>query len=388
MPNKNIADSYNKLIDAFGLISDNFEKGLPKFTESEFLKAFGTEFQGQLSDAGKNVFTSILEQTILSPVQKSSREAFQKDYEDTVEALIKDFTKTFDLDTSIKKVQRELQVKLSITKQQLLTSLSQELSDKGQVFSPEDKTKLETVFTEYLDKNYNELSKHLEKFKDLPAVYAKYQSHLGLTAKQAKSDKNVSHTVDRDPTLEELLSEPKSEPVFGLKVNKDNLKKQILHDIANGKSIEINVRAPGRSALIKKMADIGFQTNSPGLALLHIIIFTIFGLICDNDEKRVVTAIKGVIEENQLFGLDPSKITLKITTPTADGKERVTREGPLTAAHTKELQSKVDEIKNKLQAHSLQVQNKKSGSTTPTLTESGYNSEEEQKEVLYPRPRF
>lgn len=385
MPNKNnIADTYKKLIDAFTLISDKFEKSLPKFSQDEFLNLFGAKFQEQLTDAGKKLITSVLEQNILSPMPNNISERFQKDYEDTLEALIKDFPENFDLDASVKKAQGELQKKLTLTKNQLLADLTQELNDKRHNFTAEDKTKLETVISEYVDKNYRELSHHLEKFKDLPAVYTKYQLHLELAETQKGNKGRVN--FNSDLAFEHLLSEPKPEPTVGFRVDRENLAKQLLSDLASGKNIEIDVIVPNRSAICRKIIDIGLQHRSPDLALFCLLILALARWI-HSDEKRVVQAIKQIIEENQLFDLDPSKITLRMTTPTANGNDKVIRKkGPLSPEHINELQSLVEENKNKLREHHhLQIQtNKKSGSTTPT--ESGYNSEEE--EIPYPRPRF
>ncbi|TLY47670.1 MAG: hypothetical protein E6K54_04550 [Gammaproteobacteria bacterium] len=381
MPNKNIADIYDKLMTAFTLINDKLEKDLPQFTEAEFLGVFGTKFQEQLSDSGKSIFP--LDQNILNSEPIIISEKFQKDYQETQEFLTKNFLASLDLDSSIKKAQDELQKKLTKTKEQLLKDFMQKLSGQGYGFTSEDKTKLKTAYADYLNKNHTELNNHLGKFKQLPGVFTKYQLHEELAEAQTKAGKGVSHSITRDPTLDELLLKPKPEPTVGLKVDKKNLAEQIQHDIATGKeNIDIIITAPDRFTLFKKMADIGFQHQHPGLALVYIFIF--FVTSWRNDEKRAFQAIKDVIKENHLFDLDPSKITLQITNPSPNGNDKVIRKrGPLNPEQIKELQSIIDENKQELLTYHHSIQTKKSGLAP---TESGYNSEEEE-EIPHSRPR-
>lgn len=384
MPNKNIADAYDKLITVVTLISDDLEKGLPRFTEAEFLGIFGTEFQNQLSHAGKDVLAGVLEQNTLNPVPKTISEKFHKDYQATLEAFLEDFPKSFNPDASIKKAQCKLQEKLTITKDQLVAELTQELNVKGHNFTPKDKAKFETTFSEYLDKNYEELNKHFEKFKDLLAVYTKYQLHEELTEAQTKADKDISHSITRDPTLEELQTKPKPKPTFGFKVDKKNLAEQIQSDIAAGKDIDINITLSDLSAIFKRMADNGFQYQKPSLALVYMLIFLII-MYRHNNEIRAFQSTKDVIKEKKLFDFDPSKITLQMIIPTPNGNEKIIRKkGPFNPEQIKELQSLIDENKREfLKHHHSSQTNKKSGFTS---TESGYNTEEEE-EIPYSRPR-
>lgn len=384
---KNIEDTYNKLIVTFALISDQFEKGLSPFTEDDFLGSFGEKFKEQLSNEGKTTFTTVFKQAIPNPLLRSIRKQFKQDYEETIQALINDFLVNFDLDVSLKKTQAKLNQQSTKAKEQLLTHLNQALSDQGHVFISEDKAKLDTALTTYLDINYKKLSQHLDVFKDLPAHYTHYQQHLDLKQAQTKADKSVSHLFDGENlTLEKLLSPLKPAPKVGYKIDIDNLKEQILHDIAHKKNIDINLTTPDRYALFKRMADIGLQYRSPALALFHIFIFLVSAWI-HNDEKKVVQAIKQAIKEKQIFNLDPRKITLQITNSTSNGKDTITRKkGPLSEEHINELQSEIDEIKAKLQKHHhsvhIQANKKLAATTTPlTPTEFTYNSEDKDEEI-------
>ena len=228
------------------------------------------------------------------------------------------------------------------------------------------------------------MNNHLEKFKDIPATYLKYQLDQELQEAQTKANKDVSHSITRDPKLGKFKSIPKPEPTFGFKVDKENLAKQIQSDIAAGKDININITLPDQSAIFKKMADISFQYQKPSLALVYMLLFFIFMYI-HNNEKRAIQSIKDVIKEKQLFDLDPSKITLQITTPTPNGNEKVIRKkAPLNPEQINELQSMIDENKRELLTHYHSTQaSKKSGLSA---TESGYNTEEEE-EIPYSRPR-
>lgn len=383
MPNKkNISDTYDKLITAVTLINDKLEQGLPRFTEAEFSGIFGTEFQNQLSGSGKNILQSLLYENILNLEPKIISDQFQKDYQETQKTLTKNFLASLDLNASIKNAQYGLQKKLTKTKEQLSKDLMKKLSNQGYRFNSEDEIKIKTAFAEYLDKKYIELNNHLEKFKELPAIYTKYQLHEKLEEAQIKATKDVSHSITRDPTLEELQSKPKPEPTFGFKVNKKNLAEQIQSDIAAGKDIDINLTVPDQSAIFKRIADTGLQYQKPALAIVYMLIF-FFAMYIYNNEKRTIQSIKDVIKEKQLFDLDPSKITLQMTTPTPNGNEKVIRKkGPLNPEQIKELQSMIDENKSELLKHHHSIQaNKK-----PELysTESAYNTEEE---IPYSGPR-
>lgn len=380
MPNKkNIADTYDKLVTAVTLISDRLEKGLPRFTDAEFLGIFGTEFQNQLSDSGKNILQSLLNENILNSEPTIISKQFKKDYEKTQKTLTKNILASLDLDASIKNAQDKLQKKLTKTKEE---DFMKKLNDQGHCFSSEDEIKIKNAFAEYLNKNYTELDNHLQKFKDLPAIYTQYQLHEELEEAQTKANKDVSHSFTRDPTLEELKSKSKSGPTFGFKVDKKNLAKQIQSDIAAGKDIDINITIPDQSAIFKRIADTGFQHQKPSLALVYMLIFLIT-MYMYNNEKRAIQSIKDVIKEKRLFDLDPNKITLQMTTPSPSGNEKVIRKkGPLNPEQIKDIKSMIDENKGELQKyhHSTQT-SKKSGLTS---TESGYNTEEE--EIPYSRP--
>ncbi len=381
MTNKNITDSYDDLLSTVSLISEDLQQGLPRFTEAEFLGAFGTKFQDQLSDSGKNIFQSLLGENILNsePISKQ----FQKDYQETQETLIKNFLASLDLDASIKNAQDKLKNKLALAKEQLFKDFMQKLSVQGHHFIPEDETKFKAAYAEYLDKNYTELNNHLEKFKDLPAIYTKYQLHQEVEETQTKATKDISHSITRDPTLEELQSKPKPEPTSGFKVDKKNLAEQIQSDIAAGKNIDINITVPDQSAIFKRIADTGFQHQKPALAIVYMLIF-FFAMRIYNNEKRTIQSIKDVIKEKRLFDLDPSKITLQMTTPTPNGNEKVIRKkGPLNPEQIRELQSMIDENKREFQKHHHSIQTNKKPGLAP---ESGYNTEEEE-EIPYSTPR-
>lgn len=383
MPNKkNTSDTYDKLKTAVTLIGDDLQKDLPQFTETDFLGIFGTKFQDQLSDSGRNILQRLLAEDILNSEPTIINEQFQKDCQETENTFTANFLASLDSDTSIKKAQEELQKKLATTKEQLFKDFINKLNGQRHRFSPEDEIKIKTTFIKYLNKNYTELNNRLENFKKIPAIYAKYQSHQEVEKVQTKANKNVSHLITRDLALEELHPKPKPEPTFGFKVDKKNLSEQIQCDIAAEKNIDINLTVPDQSTIFKRIADTGFQHRKPDLAIVYMLIF-FFVMYIYNNEKRSIQSIKDVIKEKQLFDLDPSKITLQMTIPTPNGNEKVIRKkGPLNPEQIKELQSMIDENKSQLLKHHHSTQTIKKSGLTPT--ESGYNTEEE---IPYSRPR-
>lgn len=385
--------NFNTLSNRVEAIKENLinqlKKDLPNFDIADFFQVFGKTLEDNLSIHGKNIYATGLDPDVLREIHLDVSEKLNQDYQEILANAATELPVSFDATAIVNNAKKQLKIKLEASKKLLLDKLNAELTAKGQEFTnPADKKELNTAFINYLNQIGKKYETSLGRIESIGSQLAKLQLHLSNEDAKLKARNPKATFAMEEIDLDNLSIGVAPAPVTGLRVHKDNLAKQILSDIASGKNIDINVIAPDRYALIKKMADIGFQHNSPFLALLHMLIFTIFGLLCDNDEKRVVTAIKQVIEENQLFDLDLSKITLKITSPTANGKEKVTREkGPLKAEDIKELQSKVDDIKNNLQKHSLQIQNKKFGSTTPIPSESGYNTEDEENRAESPKPR-
>lgn len=386
MTNKNISDTYDKLITAVTLLSDKLEKGLPRFTEAEFLGGFGTEFQNQLSDSGRNILQSLLAEDILNSEPTIISEQFQKDYQEIENTFTTNFLASLDLDPSIKMVQEELQKKLATKKEQLFKDFMNKLNGQRHRFSPEDEIKIKTTFIKYLDKNYTELNNRLEKFKDLPAIYTKYLSHEKFTETQTKANKNLSHSFTRDPVLEELLSLPKPEPEVGFRVDKKNLKKQILSDIASGKEpLEIKVTVPNPTPIFSRICDIGLQQRTPALSIVYLLVF-LFAVFLRDHKKRVIKALNEVIEENQLFDLDLNKLTLEMVYPPANGEKqgKVISKGFLDPDHLNKLQSLLD--KNKKEISEYHLKNiKKPLSTVPAFDED-YSTDEEKIPYSGPRP--
>lgn len=374
---KNIPATYEKFKTALGLVGDHLDKTLPKLTGNEFLENFGTEFQAQLSVQGKSEFP-IFQQTILNSAQEKfdiARENRETIYKQT----INEFLSTFDLEKTLS----HAQVKLNKNKENLLQALNNLLNKNSQNFSVDDKDNIKDAFTKKLSEDYQKLNNHLEGWKSLlPSTFAKIQFHLDAAQAKNREKKNSDFTIDQLPEFEKLKTPVKPEPKVGYKVDIKNIKEQILNDIANEKEVTIKLIDTQNYSYFKKIADIGFQYQSPGLALLHLIIL-LFAKIIYNNEKRTTQAIQELIEEGHL--IDPEKIRIKIVNPrTANESEAIVRkEGPLDEKNIIKLQTIIGENKKDLSNYNQETQTKKSGLTP---TESGYNSEEEE-EIPHSRPR-
>lgn len=374
---KNIDNIYNNILSAF-LINDKSLNDLPPFTGDAFLEAFGPEFQKQLSDLGKEIF-AILKQTAISPVQEkfnATRETHEKIFTETR----KEFLANFNLDPALSNAQ----AKLNQTKENLLKDLIGMLSTSGLAFTTEDKDKIKAAFNEHLNKNYNQLNDYLEKWKTLlPSTFAKLQFHSDNIAIRNKQQKNINFTVEPLPALEKLKVPKKPESKVGRKVDIANIKKQIRIDIANGKNdIVLHLIDAEDYAMFKKIADIGIQHRTPALALLYLIIlFLLRGIY--NNKNIIVKALEELIQEGHQ--IDLNKIRFKATSPaTSDEKGKITQEiGPLDVESIKRLQSIMDKRNEDLSKHHRELlTNKKPGSMTSTSSDSGYNSETEEEEVI------
>lgn len=374
---KNIDTIYNNILSAL-VINNKSPNDLSQFTGDEFLEAFGPEFQKQLSAAGKETF-AILKQTDISPVQEkfnAARETHEKIFTETR----KEFLTTFRLDPALSNAQ----AKLNRTKENLLKDLTGMLNTNGLVFTTDDKDKIKAAFNEHLNKNYNQLNDYLEKWKTLlPSTFAKLQFHSDNISIRNKQQKNINFTVEPLPALEELKVPTKPESKIGRKVDIENIKKQIRIDIANGKNdIVLRLIDAEDYAMFKKISDIGIQHRTPALALLYLLIlFLLRGIY--NNKNRIVKALEELIQEGHQ--IDLSKIRFKATSPaTSDEKGKITQEvGPLDVDSIKRLQSIMDKRNEDLSEHHRQLlTNKKPGSITPTSSDSGYNSETEEEEVI------
>lgn len=378
MSKNNISTIYQNLNVALKHIENGLDKKLPKLSGDKFLESFGTEFETQLSDQGKAEF-QIFKQTIFSSTLEkfdTAKEAREKIYKEA----IKEFLTKFDLDKAL----HNAQIKLNKNKESLLKSLNNLLSENTQSFDENDRDKIRKAFTEKLDKDYQSFSNHLEGWKSLlPSSFAKIKFHLEAARALNKQKKNNDFTLDKLPELEDLQIPVKPEPKVGYKVDIQNIKQQILNDIANEKEITIKLIDTQNYSQFKQIADIGFQTQRPHLALLHLIIL-LFAKIIYNNEKRTIQAIQELIKEGHL--IDPKKIKLKIVNPrTANENEVVVRKEEFLDEKTvNKLESLVIEKKAELSNYHLQEIRANKFGLTEKCSDDGYGTEDEEQVTSRP----
>lgn len=375
MSENNISTIYQILNVALKRIENVFE--LPKLSGDKFLESFGTEFETQLSDQGRAEFP-ILKQTIFNSTKKKFDTA-QKACNEIYKEARNKFLSEFDLDKAL----RNAKTKLEKNKQTLLESLNYLLSANAQNFNENDNDKIKKAFTEKLDKDYQSLSKHLEQLKSLiPSIFAKIKFHLDAASALNKQDKNNDFTLDKLPELEDLKIPVKPEPKVGYKVDIQNLKQQILNDIANEKEITIKLIDTRGYSLFKQIADTGFQHQSPGLALLYLIIL-LFTYFIYNNENRAMQAIQELIKEGHR--IDPKKIKLKIVNPrTANENEVVVRpEDFLDEKTANVLEALINKKQVALFNYHQETQANKFASAKK-YSDDGYGTEDE--EQVTPRP--
>ncbi|MEN9916496.1 MAG: hypothetical protein RLY40_428, partial [Pseudomonadota bacterium] len=331
---KNISTTYEKLKTTWTLVQTDLDKRLPKLSGEEFLEAFGDEFQDQLSEQGKREFPQF-KQTILNSTQEkfdAAKEAREKIYNETTD----EFLSKFDLDETLQNAQS----KLNKNKENLLKNLNALLIANSQDFTNDDKNNLQKAFTKKLSEDYDKLNNHLEEYKSLvTSTFAKLKLHLDTQTRN--QDKANDFTIEQIPKLEELKIPNKPKPKNGYVVDTNNIKKQTLNDIANGKEITIKITDTQNYSHFKKISDIGFQHQSPGLALFHIIILffvkRMIPYICSNNVERIEKAIQELIKEGHL--IDPKKIKLKVVNLSNEKEIVVREEGPLDEKTINKLQS-------------------------------------------------
>ncbi|WP_342219706.1 hypothetical protein [Rickettsiella endosymbiont of Miltochrista miniata] len=374
----------------------------PNFDKKEFFKLFGKEFKDNLSEDGKNIYDVGFKEPLEATFKKFDQE-LKSEYLKLLDLVEKDALASFDPHATVQKAKTFLKDKLDKLKPTLCDTLNHELTAKGQSFNEEDKEELIYVLNEYADNCGKKLNSFLEEIDGVWSKVAKLQLHINNEESELKANDPDATFALKETDLDKLSTGAAPAPVTGFKVHKDNLSEQLMHTLANkknGEKINIELTVPNRDAISRQLGEIGLQYRNPAIALLIMLIFYIATMDIDlkilgvrlaprirDDEGRVVNAIKKVIEEKGIL-INPNDITLTTKRLNNNGKPTVIRKkAVLNAEQIKELQLSIDEVKKKLQDHQpLQIKNKNPLSTNPSV-ESGYNSETEEEDVAYSRPR-
>lgn len=376
-----MANKLNLYENALVTIKNSLTKSL-SFDEKNFLQLFKDNLKDNLSESGKIIYASADFKQSLKNTYKKFSDELSTEYLNLLDLAEKDALNTFDPHATVQKAQAFLQKKLNELNTSLYNNLNDELIAKGQNFEEEDKEELRTALKNYTDNCEKKLNKLVQEMDGIWSKVAKFQLHIRNEAAALKASKPDATFSIKETDLDKLSIGDAPAPVSGFKVNIDNLSEQITYSLANKKSgekINIEVTLPDRDAILRQIGDIGFQYRSPAVALVGMLIFYLAAMIFNNDEKRIATSIKKVIEEKSI--INPQDITLTIKRLDNNGKPIVIKEKvALNPEQIEKLQLSVEEIKKNLQENHSQIQTNTKPGLNPTSPESGYNTENEEEE--------
>lgn len=391
MPTNN-SELFNRFKVTIQNLINQLKNDLPNFDVAEFRQVFGKTLEDNLSSHGKSIYATGLDPDVLTGIHLDVSEKLNQDYQEILADAATELQVSFDPTAIVNNAKQQLKIKLEVSKKLLLEKLNAELATKDQEFTnPADKKELNTAFINYLNQIGKKYETSLGRIESIGSQLAKLQLHLSNEKTEFKIKNLDSSFAVNEIDLGKLSIGAAPAPVTGFRVHKDNLSEQIMHALANkkdGEKINIELTVPDRAAIFRKIGAIGLQYRNPAVALIIMLFFYLAAMLFNNDEKRAVTAIKKVIEEKGII-MNPNDFTISIKHPNEEnGKPTFIRQkAALNAESIKELQLSIDENKKKLQEHShSQIKNKNPLSSNPVVG-SGHNSETEEEEGAYSRPR-
>lgn len=205
--------------------------------------------------------------------------------------------------------QQQLQAKLKLIKSKLFEGLRDNIQ-------PDQEEELGKSF----DVKTKQLCDSLVGFS--PIAINTYKAKLSLQHEQLKNKKTDAHLTAKVFDSESFSPDPMNPINYGYKIDIDNLRLQIKHNLAKlkpGEKLNIVVEIlPDRADILKKVAETGFQHRISFVALLLLILIQI-KMIKKDDETRTISAIKKLIEKDHI-PLQSEDITFSIKSRGNDGK--------------------------------------------------------------------
>ena len=381
------AELFSKLKTITKKIINQLEKDFPSFDEAEFFQVFGRKLQDNLSAQGKNTYALGLDPDALTMVHKEVSEKFNQDYKESLAIAKANILQNFDPVLTANYAKKQLKIKLEASEKLLLQKLNTELATKGQEFTnPADKKELTTAFINYLNQIEKKYETSLSRIESVGSLLAKFQLHLGNEESKLKAQDPSATFSITETDLDKLSIGDAPAPVTGFRVHKDNLSEQIMHTLANkkdGEKINIELTVPDRNAISTQIGEIGLQYRNPAVALLFLLVFYFVAMLLNNDEKRVVNAIKKVIEEKGIL-INPNDTTLTTKRLHNNGKSTVIRKkAALNPEQIKELQHIIQKFREELKAQNQPKE--KDLHKFGYESDAGYGSGSDDEESVLPR---
>lgn len=206
--------------------------------------------------------------------------------------------------------QQQLQAKLKLIKSKLF-----EESLRGNI-QPDQ----EEEFAQSFDVKTKPLCDSLVGFS--PNAINTYKAKLSLHHEQLKNKETDAHLTAKVFDPESFSPDPMNPIDYDYKINIDNLRLQIKHNLANlkpGEKLHIVVEIPpDRADILKKVAETGFQYRISLVALL-LLFFIQIKMINKDDETRTISAIQKLIEKDHI-PLQSEDIKFSIKSRGNDGK--------------------------------------------------------------------
>lgn len=211
--------------------------------------------------------------------------------------------------------QQKLQNKLTLIKSKLIEGLRDNIQ-------PDQKEE----FAQSFDVKTKPLCDSLAGFS--PNAINTYKAKLSLQHEQLKNKKTDAHLTAKVFDPESFSPDPMNPIDYDYKINIDNLRLQIKHNLANlkpGEKLHIVVEIPpDRADILKKVAETGFQYRISLVALL-LLFFIQIKMINKDDETRTISAIQKLIEKDHI-PLQSEDITFSIKSRGNDGKLQTVQE--------------------------------------------------------------
>lgn len=366
--------NFNDLANRFELITEKLNESLKNdlidSDEAEFFQALGGKLQDTLSPSGKAIFTTELNQDVLSLFHKEAHEKLKKEYKDSLENAISKVQKNLDPKTTEKYAQQEFEQKLANTKQLLIKNINDKLAKSQEFSNPADKKVINTALNNYLDNLAKKYKDNLKKINSIWPQLAQLNLHIDNEGKIFKAKKPDATFSINEIDLNKLSIGEAPGEKKDWKLDIDNLSKRLIYQLANkapDEKIHITLNVPDRTGIVRQIGDIGFQGRSPIVALLALLFFYIRALIYNDDVERMITGCEEVIKKQGIV-INPDDISYTIKLLDTNGKLTVIKEkGPLSSEHAVRLQKANQEL-----MENLNKEHKIDNKTKPSNQSNGY----------------
>lgn len=364
----------------------NFLKtDLPHFDEAEFFQVFGKKLENNLSVQGKAIYGLGLNQSVLTTILKKFNEKLQQEYKIILSDAATEIKKNFDPAETENTLQNKLTLKLDQIKQEFYTKLLSELANQNQTFNnPADKKELNAAFSYYWETISKKYSNNLSKINLIWSKLAALKLHIRNEEKKLKLQTKNSNTTFAVNAidLDKLSIGVTPDPTLGWRIDSANLKKRLMHKLANQKVDEkfhIVLTLPDRNGISRQIGEIGFQYRSPTVALFAFLIFYLAAVIRNDDIERMMTAFEKIITQEGI-AIDTRKLSYTLKQFDNQGKSTIIKEkASLNAEQITHLHKANQTLKENLKKEfDVKKINSSEGSYQP---DAGYASDSEEEQT-------